>query len=211
MRRNPRIVPFRRRAPWWRRWRWRLGADQRAGVIWFLAFVWFHDAILRLHGRWFRLTRERFDAISYGGMAIYKIGVLLFNLVPWLAPVVDDWRSGMQAMTRDCRVARVIDGDTVDLGCVGRGKLRARIVGYDAPELFSPTCAGELRAAERARDALATAVRQATAVEVEFRGHDRYGRRLVDMRLGGRRVAAAMVASGNGRRYLGHLRQSWCH
>ena len=175
MRRNPRIVPFRRRAPWLRQWRWRLGADQRAGVFWFLAFV----------------------AVS-GGYAV-------------LAPVADDWRSGMQAMTRDCRVARVVDGDTVDLGCVGRGKLRARIVGYDAPELFSPTCAGELRAAERARDALATAVRQATAVEVGFRGHDRYGRRLVDMRLGGRRVAAAMVASGNGRRYLGHLRQSWCH
>ena len=53
-------------------------------TIWFLAFVWFHDAILRLHGRWFRLTPERFDAISYAGMAIYKIGVLLFNLVPWL-------------------------------------------------------------------------------------------------------------------------------
>ena len=53
-------------------------------TIWFLAFVWFHDAILQLHGRWFRLTPERFDAVSYAGMAIYKIGVLLFNLVPWL-------------------------------------------------------------------------------------------------------------------------------
>lgn len=54
-------------------------------MVWFLAFVWFHDAIHRLHGRWFRLTPERFDLVSYGGMALYKIGVLLFNLVPWLA------------------------------------------------------------------------------------------------------------------------------
>lgn len=54
-------------------------------LLWFLAFVCFHDAIHRLHGRWFRLTPERFDLVSYAGMALYKIGVLLFNLVPWLA------------------------------------------------------------------------------------------------------------------------------
>ncbi len=39
----------------------------------------------RFHGRWFRLSDERFDALHYAGMSIYKIGVLLFNLVPWLA------------------------------------------------------------------------------------------------------------------------------
>jgi hypothetical protein len=54
-------------------------------MLWFVAFVFFHDAIHRLHARWFRLTPERFDLVSYAGMAAYKIGVLLFNLVPWLA------------------------------------------------------------------------------------------------------------------------------
>ena len=54
-------------------------------AFWFIAFIFFHDAIHRLHGRWFRLTRERFDLVSYAGMALYKIGVLLFHLVPWLA------------------------------------------------------------------------------------------------------------------------------
>lgn len=54
-------------------------------MVWFLAFVRFHDGIQRLHGRWFRLTPERFDLVSYAGMALYKIGVLLFNLGPWLA------------------------------------------------------------------------------------------------------------------------------
>jgi len=53
-------------------------------TLWFCAFVFFHDAIHRLHGRWFQLTPERFDLVSYAGMALYKIGVLLFNLVPWL-------------------------------------------------------------------------------------------------------------------------------
>lgn len=54
-------------------------------MAWFLAFVCFHDGIHRLHSRWFRLTPEQFDLVSYTGMALYKIGVLLLNLVPWLA------------------------------------------------------------------------------------------------------------------------------
>jgi len=51
-------------------------------LAWFLAFVNAHESMKRLHGRWFRLSDEQFDAIHYAGMAIYKIGILLFNLVP---------------------------------------------------------------------------------------------------------------------------------
>jgi hypothetical protein len=54
-------------------------------VVWFLAFVFAHDWMLGLHGRWFRLPREQFDAVHYAGMGIYKIGILLFNLVPLIA------------------------------------------------------------------------------------------------------------------------------
>jgi hypothetical protein len=53
--------------------------------LWVLAFVWIHDWMYRLHSRWFRLTPERFDAIHYGGMALFKMAVMLFNLVPYLA------------------------------------------------------------------------------------------------------------------------------
>lgn len=53
--------------------------------VWLIAFVWMHDWMYRLHGRWFQLTPERFDAIHYGGMALFKMAVLLFNLVPYLA------------------------------------------------------------------------------------------------------------------------------
>jgi endonuclease YncB( thermonuclease family) len=127
-----------------------------------------------------------------------------------LAPVVDDWRSGMREMSADCRVARVIDGDTVDLGCVDRGAVRARIVGYDSPELFSPGCAAERAAAEEARRVLVNWARHATSTEVAFLGRDRYDRELVDMRLSGQRVATAMVETGNGRRYFGSLRGGWC-
>jgi hypothetical protein len=54
-------------------------------LVWFLAFVFAHDWMRRLHGTWFRLTDEQFDALHYGGMAIYKVGILLFNLTPFLA------------------------------------------------------------------------------------------------------------------------------
>ena len=52
-------------------------------LVWFLAFVFVHDAMLRLHGRWFHLSRDQFDALHYIGMSIFKIGIMLFNLVPF--------------------------------------------------------------------------------------------------------------------------------
>lgn len=51
-------------------------------LVWFLMFVFARDWMRRFHGRWFRLSDEQFDALHYAGMAIYKIGILLFNLVP---------------------------------------------------------------------------------------------------------------------------------
>jgi len=54
-------------------------------MLWFLAFVMAHDWVYLLHGRWFRLSVEQFDMIHYAGMAVYKIGVLLVNVAPWIA------------------------------------------------------------------------------------------------------------------------------
>ena len=54
-------------------------------LCWFLVFVFAHDWMHRLHGRWFRMPVEQFDAIHYAAMAIYKIGILLFNLAPYVA------------------------------------------------------------------------------------------------------------------------------
>jgi hypothetical protein len=54
-------------------------------LVWFLAFVFAHDVMRRIHGRWFHLPREQFDALQYGGMSIFKIGIVLFNLVPFVA------------------------------------------------------------------------------------------------------------------------------
>ena len=54
-------------------------------MIWFLAIIFARDWIKQVHGKWFNMSDETFDAIHYGGMAIYKIGILLFNLVPLIA------------------------------------------------------------------------------------------------------------------------------
>ena len=52
---------------------------------WFGAFDFAHGWMYRLHSRWFRISEEHFDAIHYAAMAVYKIGILLFNLAPFVA------------------------------------------------------------------------------------------------------------------------------
>ena len=54
-------------------------------VLWFLVFLLAHDWIYSMHRRWFHLSPEQFDALHYAGMSAYKIGVLVLNLVPYLA------------------------------------------------------------------------------------------------------------------------------
>jgi hypothetical protein len=54
-------------------------------LVWVLLILLPHEWVYRLWGRWFRLTAEQFDAINFAGIAFYKLGILLFNLVPYLA------------------------------------------------------------------------------------------------------------------------------
>ena len=52
--------------------------------LWFFGFVIARDLFHKIHGKWFRLKPETFDAMHYGGMGLYKIGIVLFNMVPYL-------------------------------------------------------------------------------------------------------------------------------
>jgi hypothetical protein len=54
-------------------------------LFWFLYFKLGHDWIYKCHSKWFDIPVDKFDAIHYGGMAAYKMGTILFNLVPYLA------------------------------------------------------------------------------------------------------------------------------
>ena len=54
-------------------------------LLWFLGFTVAHDWIYRIHGRWFKVSEENFDAIHYASMGFFKLSILLFNIVPYLA------------------------------------------------------------------------------------------------------------------------------
>ena len=54
-------------------------------LLWFGVFSLARDWMFRLHSRWFHLSANQFEALHYGGMAVYKIGILLLNLVPYVA------------------------------------------------------------------------------------------------------------------------------
>lgn len=64
---------------------WNLAVNYIVLLLWFGVLTFAHDWVYRLHTRWFQLTPQTFDVLHYGGMAIYKIGVLLFNVAPLLA------------------------------------------------------------------------------------------------------------------------------
>lgn len=54
-------------------------------ALWFGTMLLAHDGLQALHGRWFAIHPERFDEIHYGLMGAYKVLILLFNLMPYLA------------------------------------------------------------------------------------------------------------------------------
>jgi len=53
-------------------------------LVWFALFLLAHDVMFAWHGRWFKLSRESFDAIHYAGMAFYKILIWLLLIIPYL-------------------------------------------------------------------------------------------------------------------------------
>lgn len=109
-----------------------------------------------------------------------------------------------------CRILSVADGDTLRVECPGRGVEPARLVGFDTPELFSPRCATEKSAAERARRALSAMIGAADDVAFVREGEDRYGRGLVRLYLDGKPVSRAMIDAGHARPYNGGSRGGWC-
>lgn len=109
-----------------------------------------------------------------------------------------------------CRVTRVTDGDTVELACAELGRFDARLTGFDTPELFSPRCAAEKRVAATAKARLGAMVRSASVVDARIGAFDRYGRRLVRLRLDGTDVGRVLISEGLAVPYSGGRRIDWC-
>ena len=54
-------------------------------LLWLVMFTFAHDWIYKMHSKWFKITPDSFNAIHYGGLGIYKMIVIVFNLFPYLA------------------------------------------------------------------------------------------------------------------------------
>lgn len=61
------------------------GLNYAALLLAFAAWVFAGEALYRLHARWFRIDRARYDATAYLVFGLYKLGIWLLFLVPWLA------------------------------------------------------------------------------------------------------------------------------
>ena len=53
--------------------------------LWGLLFLLPHEWMYQMAGRVSCLYAEQLDTINVMGMVMYKLGILLFNLVPYLA------------------------------------------------------------------------------------------------------------------------------
>lgn len=109
-----------------------------------------------------------------------------------------------------CRVVSLIDGDTAMIWCGAKGLERARLVGFDTPEVFSPECASEMRQGRQATAALRRLILNADQVRIVKEGRDRYGRSLIKVWTDGVPVARQMISDGHARAYDGGKRGGWC-
>jgi Family of unknown function (DUF6868) len=57
-------------------------------VVFFLFLTVAGDWVYRIHGKWFPMPRETFNKTVYSFMGFYKIAVVIFSLVPWLALMI---------------------------------------------------------------------------------------------------------------------------
>jgi len=46
------------------------------------------DLVYQIHSKWFSISREAFNVAIYSFIGLYKILIILFNLVPWIALII---------------------------------------------------------------------------------------------------------------------------
>lgn len=54
-------------------------------LLWVLIFLFAHDWHYRLTNWVFPVSVETYDRVNFGGVAIFKIAIILLNFVPYLA------------------------------------------------------------------------------------------------------------------------------
>ena len=91
------------------------------------------------------------------------------NQPPQIMPQVDAGQAAVAPISlAGCHADLVFDRDTLELICAGK-RLRARLVGFDAPEMHPPRCPAEAVLGARAVDKL-RALASGSDVEYSDRG-----------------------------------------
>jgi hypothetical protein len=57
-------------------------------IVWFLLVVLARRPLYAIWRKWFHLSEEQFDRLNFTGIMLYKIGILMFNLVPLFALLI---------------------------------------------------------------------------------------------------------------------------
>lgn len=142
-----------------------------------------------------------------GRRPLGKIATAVFVIIA--APVVADYVNGWMKAEGDCRLVRVIDGDTIAMTCAEASQTRLRLSGIDTPELRGG-CWQERLLASRASLFLRWKLYRAGQVEVMLSGEtDRYDRGLGRLLLDGRAASGHLLDAGLARPYLRGDRP-WC-
>ncbi len=57
-------------------------------ILWSLFFLCAPDFVYRTQSRWFPISRETFDVVIYSFLGLFKVLVIVFNLVPYVALLI---------------------------------------------------------------------------------------------------------------------------
>ncbi len=113
-----------------------------------------------------------------------------------------------------CLSLAVIDGDT--LKCDGErlrllGDGAPNVAGFDTPETYRPKCQAELELGRAATSRMKELV-QTPGFRIEDSGvRDKFGRKLVAVRLpDGSTAGARMISEGYARKWYPGYRANWC-
>jgi micrococcal nuclease len=123
---------------------------------------------------------------------------------------------GSSQAPQECKVIRVVDGDTLEvpLSCLPKDmKLFVRVLGVDTPEKAGRAkCPAEAQLAEKASAHTKKLVSDANSVAiVSDPKWDKFGGRMnAYVNLNGTDLTKSLIDNGLARPYQGEAKQSWC-
>jgi endonuclease YncB( thermonuclease family) len=120
-------------------------------------------------------------------------------------------QTGDDGVLAGCQLEYVYDGDTISLMC-SKGKVSARLVGFDTPETKRAGCEAEKALGDRATLRLRELLQESGegGMSMSYGGQDKYRRALVVLKVNGVDVATRLINEGLAVPYEGGKRIDWC-